>query len=85
MRELGYPKAILPIGVGYFLPKGTPKANVDRLASVFEKVIKSPLVKRGLENLGNAVDYEDGQTFAASLADEYKVLEEVGKKAKLIK
>lgn len=43
------------------------------------------LVKRGLENLGNAADYEDGQTIAASLADEYKVLEEVGKKAKLIK
>jgi len=42
-------------------------------------------VKRALENLGNAVYYEDGPTLAASLADEYKVLEEVGKKAKLIK
>lgn len=85
VKELGYARSVLRIGVGYFLPRGTPKANVDRLASVFEQVIKSPSVKRTLENLGNAVDYEDGQTFAASLADEYKVLEEVGKKAKLIK
>ena len=85
VKELGYARSVLRIGVGYFLPRGTPKANVDRLASVFEQVIKSPSVKRALENLGNAVDYEDGPTLAASLADEYKVLEEVGKKAKLIK
>jgi len=71
--------------VGYFLPKGTPKPNVDRLASVFEKAIKSPAVKRTLESLGNIVDYEDEPTFAASLAEEYKVLEEVGQKAKLFR
>ena len=85
LKELGYPKSVLRIGVGYFLPKGTPKPNVDRLASVFEKAIKSPAVKRTLESLGNIVDYEDEPTFAASLAEEYKVLEEVGQKAKLFR
>ncbi|OGT82404.1 MAG: hypothetical protein A3H91_11720 [Gammaproteobacteria bacterium RIFCSPLOWO2_02_FULL_61_13] len=85
LKELGYPKSVLRIGVGYFLPKGTPKPNVDRLASGFEKAIKSPAVKRTLENLGNIVDYEDGPTFAASIAEEYRVLEEVGKRAKMFK
>lgn len=85
LKELGYPKTVLRIGVGYFLPKGTAASVVDRLGSVFEKVIKSPAVGKTLENLGNAVDYEDGPTFAKSLAEEYKVIEEVGRKAKLIK
>ncbi len=85
LKELGYGKSVLRIGVGYLLPKGTPKANVDKLASVFERAIKSPAVKKSLESLGIIVDYEDGPTFATSLADQYKVLEEVGKKAKLIK
>ncbi len=84
-KELGYPKSVLRIGVGYFLPKGTPKPNVERLGSAFEKAIKSPAVKKIMESMGNIVDYEDGPTFAASLAEEYKVLEEVGKRAKLIK
>jgi tripartite-type tricarboxylate transporter receptor subunit TctC len=85
LKELGYGKSVLRIGVGYFLAKGTPKSNVDKLASDFERAIKSPAVKKNLENLGIIVDYEDGPTFALSLADQYKVLEEVGKKAKLIK
>lgn len=85
LKELGYARAVLRIGVGYFLPKGTPKPNVDRLSSVFEKAIKSAAVKKSLEGLGILVDYEDGPTFASSLAEEYKVIEAAGKKAKLIK
>ena len=85
LKELGYPKSVLRVGSGYFLPKGTPKPTVDRLASVFEKTIKSPAVKKILDSLGAIVDYEDGPTFAVSITDEYKLLEVVSKRAKLTK
>ncbi len=85
MEELGYPRATLGVWVGYFLPKGTPKPIVDRLASVVEKAMKTPAVKKGLEDSGQVLDYQDGPTFTRFLNDEYKALEDVAKKAKLIK
>lgn len=85
LKELGYPRSVLRIGVGYFLPTGTPRPVVDKLGAVFEKVIKTQAVKKSLGNLGNMVDYEDSAAFARSLAEEIKVLEEVGRTAKLIK
>jgi tripartite-type tricarboxylate transporter receptor subunit TctC len=83
--EVGYPKAILLNWWGYFLPKGTPKPVVDKLASAFEKAIKSPEVKKNLENIGQMLDYQDGPTLAKVIPEEYKMLEDVAKKAKLIK
>lgn len=85
LKELGYPKSVLLLRVGFFLPKGTPKPIVDALASAFEKSIKDPVVGKRLENQGIQMDYEDGPRLAASMAEEYKVLEEVGRKAKIIK
>ena len=85
LKELGFPKSILLLRFGYFLPKGTPKENVDILASAFEKTIKSTSVRQKLESQGTAVDYEDGPRFGASLVEEYRTLEEIGRKAKLIK
>lgn len=85
LSELGYPKSILLLRFGYFLPKGTPKEVVDVLASAFEKAIKHPSVKLKLESQGTTVDYENGPRFGASLVEEYRVLEQVGRNAKLIK
>lgn len=85
MEELGYPKATLGVWVGYFLPKGTPKPIVDKLASVFEKAINNPTVKKNLENSGQVLDYQDSPTFSKFVIEEYKMLEDVAKKAKLIK
>jgi len=85
MEELGYPKATLGVWVGYFLPKGTPKPVVDKLASAFEKAIKNPAVKKGLEDIGQVLDYLDSPAFTKFINDEYKILEDVTKKAKLIK
>jgi tripartite-type tricarboxylate transporter receptor subunit TctC len=85
LAELGYPKASYGACVGYFLPKGTPKPIMDKLASAFEKVIKNPTVVKNLENTGQNLDYMDSPTFTKFLIEEYKVLEDVSKKAKLIK
>jgi len=85
MEELGYPKATLGVWVGYFLPKGTPKPIVDTLASVFAKAINNPRVKKNLEDSGQVLDYQDSPTFLKFINEEYKILEDVAKKAKLIK
>lgn len=83
--ELGYGKSILLYWLGFYLPKGTPKPVVDKLASVFEKTLKSPSVKKNLENAGYMLNYQDGAAVAKLLPEEYKVIEEVSKKANLIK
>lgn len=85
MEELGYPRATLGVWVGYFLPKATPKPIADKLASVFEKVMKNPAVIKNLEKSGQVLDYQDGPAFTKFLAEEYQLLEDVAKKAKLIK
>ncbi len=85
MIELGYPKATLGVWVGYFLPKGTPKPIADKLAALIEKAMKSPAVKKGLEDSGQVLDYQAGPAFAKFIPEENKMLEEVARKAKLIK
>lgn len=85
LSELGYPKAVLITWFGFFLPKGTPKPIVDKLASVFEKVINNPTVKQRVENQGVIVRYWDSPTFSKYITEQKKVLEDVARKAKMIK
>ncbi len=84
LAELGYPKASYGASAGYLLPKETPKPIVDKLASAFEKAIKNPTVVNKLENTGQNLDYMDSPTFTKFLIEEYKALEDVSKKAKLV-
>lgn len=85
MAELGYPKATLGVWVGYFLPKATPKPIATKLAAIFEKAMKNPVVKKNLEDSGQILDYQDGLSFAKFIPQENQMLEEVARKAKLIK
>ena len=86
MEELGYPAATLPIlWTGYFLPKGTPKPMVNKLTAIFEKAMKNPTVEKNLEVVGQFLSYQDGAALAKSMPEEYKVLEGIARKAKLIK
>ena len=85
MEELGYPRATLGVWVGYFLPAATPKPIADKISSALEKAMKNPTVVKNLENSGQVLDYQDGPAFTKFLAEEYKLLEDVAKKAKLIK
>lgn len=83
MEELGYPKPPFVVWVGYFLPKGTSKPIVDKLASVFKKTINNPVVKKNLEDSGQTLDYQDGPAFGKFMAVEYNVLGDLLKKAKI--
>ena len=86
LGEFGYPKAnTLLYWLGFYLPKETPKPVVDKLASVFEKAIKTPTVKEGLEKVGDLLDYQDGPTLAKFIPEEYKIMEELFQKTKLTK
>ncbi len=85
IAELGYPKATLGGWTGYFLPVKTPKPIIDKLASGFEKAIKNPTVKKNLDNSGQVLDYQDSSTFTRFIIEEYKTLEEVARRAKIIK
>jgi tripartite-type tricarboxylate transporter receptor subunit TctC len=47
--------------------------------------MKNPTVVKNLENSGQVLDYQNTAAFSKFLAEEYKTLEDVAKKAKLIK
>jgi tripartite-type tricarboxylate transporter receptor subunit TctC len=53
-QESGIPSVDASIWVGFFVPKGTPKAIVDRLYSVSAEVLKSPDVKERFATVGGA-------------------------------
>ncbi len=84
VAELGYPKATLGVSVGYYLPKGTPQPIVKKMAASFEKAMKNPVVKKGLEDSGQVLDYQDGTSLAKFMLEENKMFEDVLRKAKLI-
>jgi len=72
------------VWVGYFLPKGTPQPIVNKLSAIFEKASRTG----GEERPGRfrqVVDYQNGAAFAKFIPEERKMLEEVAKKAKMIK
>ena len=85
LKEEGYPHAFVTFWYGYFLLAGTPQPIVDKLASAFEKTINNPkLINKLLETV-NITDYIAGSAFTEYLIKERQVIEDVARRAKMIK
>jgi tripartite-type tricarboxylate transporter receptor subunit TctC len=82
MTEKGFPDASINISVGFYVPAGTPKDVVQKLAAAVEKAVKDPAVTGALEKTGMVVDFRDGATLAKDIETERaavtKVVERVG-------
>ncbi|MBI1735178.1 MAG: tripartite tricarboxylate transporter substrate binding protein [Candidatus Rokubacteria bacterium] len=82
MAEKGFPEASINIAVSFYVPAGTPKDVVARLAGAVEKAVKDPAVAGALEKTGMIVDLRDGATLAKDIETERaavtKVVEKVG-------
>lgn len=66
------------------LPKGTPQEIVDKLIAVSEKISKDPEYIKAVSNLGFIVDNTSGAKFKEEFDEQFAVMQEVLKNAKII-
>jgi tripartite-type tricarboxylate transporter receptor subunit TctC len=60
--EAGLPKFHMAVWHGYWVPKGTPKAVVDKLNAAVREALKDPEVRKKLADLGQEITPPDQQT-----------------------
>ncbi len=60
--EAGLPGFYMSIWHGFWVPKGTPRAVVDRLNSAVKEALTDPAVRKKLEDLGQEITPVDQQT-----------------------
>jgi tripartite-type tricarboxylate transporter receptor subunit TctC len=82
-QEMGVPGVDASIWVGFFVPRGTPQAIVDKLYQVSADALKRPEVKERLAVVGGAEAVAtSGKTFNARIASDIeryrKVAAQVG-------
>ncbi len=85
LRELGYQQDLLGIWFAFFAPADIPPETRATLVSAIEKVAKSPSVSSKLGNLGMVMDFEPPEKLTDRMRAEYKLVEEIAKKAGMIK
>jgi tripartite-type tricarboxylate transporter receptor subunit TctC len=71
MIELGYPELNLGSWQGIYVPKGTPQAVVDKLFSVFVKVVHDPWVgERYAKASAQQITSKSPQEFAVFMKEQ---------------
>jgi tripartite-type tricarboxylate transporter receptor subunit TctC len=68
---------------GILAPKGTPKEVVDKINAATLKVLQDPAVRKRIEDTGSLIIGNTPAEFAAQIAAELKVYQEVVAKQKL--
>jgi tripartite-type tricarboxylate transporter receptor subunit TctC len=82
---LSYKQNLLGVWSAFFAPAGVPADVAKILIAALEKVIKDPAVAARLGNLGMVADYESPDKLIAEIREEHRAVEQIAKKAGLIK
>lgn len=85
LTELGHRQSLPGIWYAFYAPAGIPAQVTNVLVPAIEKVVKDPALGARLAPLGVVQDYAPPEKVAAEIRDEHRTLEEVAKKAGLIK
>jgi len=85
LPQLGYKQNLLGVWAAFFAPAGVPAEVSKTLIAALEKVIKDPAVAARLANLGIVADYEPPDKLIGEIRDEHRAVEQIAKKAGLIK
>jgi len=85
LTQLGYPQDFPGVWMAFYGPAGLP-ADVSRtLVSAVEKVAKDPAIGAKLAGLGIVQEWAPPEKTLADIREEYRTLQEVAKKAGLVK
>jgi tripartite-type tricarboxylate transporter receptor subunit TctC len=85
LTELGYRQNIYGVWYGFFAPAGVPQEVIAALVPAIEKAVKEPRYVAKLAALGMVQDYVPPDKLVMEMREEYKSVEEIAKKAGLVK
>jgi tripartite-type tricarboxylate transporter receptor subunit TctC len=85
LPQLGHRQNMLGVWFAFFAPAGVPPEVTKTLVPVLEKVAKDPAIAAKLVNLGILQDYAPPEKVVAEIREEHRVVEELAKKAGLVK
>jgi tripartite-type tricarboxylate transporter receptor subunit TctC len=85
LSQLGYRQNLLGVWLAFFAPAGVPAEVTKTLLPAVEKVVKEPAIGSKLAALGMVQDYVPPEKLFAEIREEHRTVEEIAKKAGLIK
>ena len=85
LTQLGHKQNLLGVWSAFFAPAGVPAEVSKTLIAALEKVVKDPAVASKLGNLGMVADYVSPEKLLAEIREEHRQVEQIAKKAGLIK
>ena len=85
MAELGYRQNLFGVWLAFFAPSGVPAEVTKALVPAIEKAVKEPAVVSKLAGLGMIQDYLAPEKLGAEIREEHRTVEEIAKKAGLVK
>ena len=85
LTELGYRQNVLGVWYAFFAPAGVSKEVTATLIPAIEKAVKEPGIVAKLAPLGMVQDYAAPEKLVTEMREEYQAVEEIAKKAGLVK
>jgi tripartite-type tricarboxylate transporter receptor subunit TctC len=85
LTDLGFRQNLPGIWLAFYGPAGLPADVTKVLVPAIEKVVKDPAVATKLAPFGLVQEYNAPEKVVAEIREEYRVLEDLAKKAGLVK
>jgi tripartite-type tricarboxylate transporter receptor subunit TctC len=85
LDQLGYQQKLWGVWWAFFAPAGVPADVTKVLIPAIERVVKDPALASKLISLGMVQDYLPPEKLLAEIREEHKTIEEISRKAGLIK
>ena len=85
LAQLGYKQNLLGVWSAFFAPAGVSAEVSKTLIGALERSVKDPALAARLANLGMVADYEPPEKLIAEIREEHRIVEQIAKKAGLIK
>jgi tripartite-type tricarboxylate transporter receptor subunit TctC len=85
LPQLGYHQNLFSVWLAFFAPAGVPPEVTKALVPAIEKAVKEPAVVSKLAGLGMVQDYVPPEKLFTEVREEHRIVEEIAKKAGLVK
>jgi tripartite-type tricarboxylate transporter receptor subunit TctC len=85
LPQLGYRQNLLGVWIAFFAPAGVPAEVTKVLVAAIEKVAKDPAIAAKLAAFGILQDYAPPEKLVAEIREEHRIIEEIARKAGLVK
>ncbi len=85
LKQLGYQQDLLGVWFAYFAPTGVPAQITETLVLAIEKVVKDPSLSSKLAQMAMIQEFESPEKLLTRMQEEYKMVEEIAKKSRMVK